>query len=174
MMNHPAVTYGLYYGIFFVVYNTVLSIVAPKMIFTGSISMILGFAIPIICMVMAGREIRAREEGYLSFGEGLKNTFLVFAIGSLISTLYQYVLVNFIDPSLLEVQREAVLEVGDWIANMLGSSEEMAEEMQEQMEEAADASMHQTFGQVILGWMGNLIIGIIIAAIVSAIIKKTD
>lgn len=173
-MNNPAVKYGLYYGLFFVLYNTFLKFIAPQMIFTGSVSVILGIAIPIICMVLAGREVRDQEEGYLSFGEALKNTFLVFVIGSLISTLYQYILVNFIDPGLLEVQREAVLEMGDWLTNMMGESEEAAEEMREKMEEAADASMHQTFGQVILGWMGSLIIGIILSAIISAFIKKTN
>ena len=144
--------YGVYFGGFFILYITILKFVAPKLIFTGTITTVLGFAIPIICMVMAGREIKQEQEGFMSYGEALKNTFLVYVIGSLIYSLYQYVLVNFIDPSLLEVQKEAVIEAGNWVSSFFGSNEEMMEEFQDQLEEAAEASMHQSFGQVMLGW----------------------
>ena len=173
MLNHPAVKWGLIYGLFFVVLNTIFQFVAPKMIFTGAITTILSFAVPIVCMVMAGREIKALQEGFLSFGEGLKNTFLVWAIGSLLVTLHQYVQVNFMDPSLIDVQKEVVAETGQWMADMFGMNEEMQDEMNEQLEEAADQLEHQTFGQAILGWLGGCILGLIISLIVSAIIKKS-
>lgn len=173
-MNNPAVKYGVYFGGFFVLYITIMKFVAPKMIFTGTLTTIVGFLVPIVCMVLAGREIKAQQDGFMSYGEALKNTFLVYVIGSLIYTLYQYVLVNFIDPSLLEVQKEAIIEAGSWVADLFGANEEAMEEMQEQMEEAAEASMHQSFGQVMLGWMGSLILGFILAAIVSAFTKKND
>ncbi len=173
-MDNPAVKYGVYFGGFFVLYVTLLKFIAPKMIFTGSLTTVLGLAVPIICMVWVAREVRNQEDGYLSYGEALKNTFLVYVIGSLIYTLYQYILVNFIDPSLLESQKEAVMEAGNWISKILGANEEMVEEFQEQLEEVAEASTHQTFGTVILGWVGGLIFGFILSAIVSAFVKKTN
>ena len=173
MLNHPALKWGLIYGLFFIVTNTIYQFVAPKMIFTGTLTTILSFAVPIFCMVMAGREIKAMQEGFLSFGEALKNTFLVWAIGSLLSLLHQYFQVNFIDPSLIEVQKEVVAETGQWMADMFGMNEEMQDEMTEQLEAAADELDNQTFGQAILGWLGGCILGLIISLIVSAIIKKS-
>ncbi|MEE9373409.1 MAG: DUF4199 domain-containing protein [Saprospiraceae bacterium] len=173
MLNHPALKWGLIYGFFFVILNTIFQFVAPKMIFTGTLTTILTFAVPIACMVMAGREIREMQDGFLSFGEGVKITFLVWAIGSLISLLHQYFQVNFFDPTLIDVQKEVVAEAGQWMSEMFGLSEEMQDQMNDQLEAAAEEIEHQTFGQAIVGWMGGCIIGLIISLIVSAIIKKS-
>jgi len=173
-MNNPAVKWGVYLAAFWVIYSTVLGFVAPNLLFHMGLGFLIGLAAPIFCMIKAANEFKVMEEGYLSFGEALKNTFLVFAIGSLVSVLYDYILVNFIKPDLVEVQKEAIMGVGDWFANIMSSNEEAAEQIREQYELAAEESANQSFGSVMIGYMMSLIFGFILSLIISAIVKKTD
>jgi len=172
MFDHPALKWGLIYGIFFIILNTIFQYTAPRMIFTGIPTTILSFGMPIFCMVMAGVEIKKMQEGYLSFGEGIKHTFLVWAIGSLLMILHGYIQMHFIDPSLLEVQKEVVLETGQMVGEFFGMPEEMQDELNDEMAAAAEDMEHQTFGSAIFSWMSGCILGVIISMIISAIIKK--
>ena len=172
MLQNPALKWGLFYGFFFIILNTIFQFVAPRMIFTGALTTFLTFVMPIFCMVMAGREIRELQEGYLSFGEGVKHTFLVWAIGTLLSILHQYIQIHFLDPSLLELQKEVVLESGQMLGDLFGLNEEIQDDMNDQLAAAADELEHQTVGSAISAWMGGCIFGIILSMIISAIIKK--
>ena len=176
-MDNPGLKWGIYLAAILVLTTTVLKFVAPRMLFSIPLGLLMSLVVPIVFMVLSGRELRFMQEGYLSFGEALKNSILVLAIGSLISILYEYLLFNFIDTSLLELQKEAIIEMGDWMTNLMESSgvpEEQLDEQREALKEQAEATVHQTFGQTILGWMGTMLFGFIPASIVSAIIKKTD
>jgi len=176
-MNHPGLKWGLYYAGIAVLYTTVLKFVSPKLLFNVPLGLLVSLVLPIVCMVISGKELRTLQDGYLSFGEALKNSILVLAVGSLISIFYEYILFNFIDTSLLELQQEAIIGMGDWMTDLMedsGVPEEQLDEQREALREQAEAASHQTLGQMIMGWMGGVLFGFIPAAIVSAIIKKTD
>lgn len=119
-------------------------------------------------MVMAALAVRKEQDGFLEFKEGLKVTFLVWVIGSLCSTIFLYVLHNFIDTGLEEIQREVVTEMMDTF--MANADEATLETITEAMEE-------QGFGldlkKSFLGYGFGLIFpGFIMALIISAIVKK--
>lgn len=169
MKNH-GVRFGVYYGLFSILFTLVLYLVNPSLMFDMKIGTISSILIAAIFMYLAGKAEKADNAGFLSFGEALKPTFLTYVIGSALGVLFMYILMNFIDPSLLDLQKEVAMQMVENMGKMLKANEESMEQMREQ----AEASQ-QGFGigTAIYTWMVSLILpGIIIALIISAIIKK--
>jgi hypothetical protein len=91
-------------------------------------------------------------------------------VASFLGTIFSYVLYNFIDASLLDVQMEKAIETMEKMRGFMG-------------DEAADAAIASieeegvTFGpgKALIGWIWGLFIpGIIIALIMAAIVKKNN
>jgi phosphate/sulfate permease len=119
------------------------------------------FAITFI--VLAMREFRSLNEGYLSFGEGFGVGMLLSAIAGLISALFSTFYTTVIDPTMME---------------------RVSEKMQEQMEAKGmpDAQIEQTTEMMKIfqspgisfatGLITAVIGGIILSLIIAAILQK--
>jgi hypothetical protein len=95
--------YGLIAGII-ISAVTFLQYLGGTKWFNSPISNIIYF-VPMIFAVLAVLKIRRENEGFLEFGEALKVTFTVFALGLLIQTIFSYVLFNIIDTSFRDIVR---------------------------------------------------------------------
>jgi len=169
-MGNNGIKNGLFMGVASVLFSMILYFVNPKMMFGGVAY--LGMLIPLYFMWKAGTDEKHDNGGYLSFGQGLKVTFLSIVVGFLISNLYNYVLINFIDPSLVDVLRETSMEAAEKMAGMFGGNEDAMEAMKDAMEEQEFAP---TIGSTLLTYLVGLIFpGFIFALIISAIVKKDD
>lgn len=176
-MNHPGVKWGLYLGGLSIFLTTLFKFINPKLIFSVPLGILIGFIVPIIFMVISGKEMRALLENFMSFGEALKNSMIVIIIGTFLGTMYDYFMINIFDPSLLEVQKEVIAEWGNWTMDMMegmGAPEEQLDEQRDQFEKQSDIANNMSFGQAFSGWLFTLLIWLIPAMIVSAIIKKTN
>lgn len=163
-MENNGVKYGLLAGLGVVVYTLVLYLVNDTLIF-GWASM-LGMVIYIACMYKAGVDERSENGGFITFKEALKPTFLTYVIGSLIATIFTYLLFTVIDPGLMDLQNEIAAERIQSMSGMLG--EEGVEEALKRLEEQGAMKISDTA----LGYAMMLIFGFVIAAIISAIVKK--
>jgi len=105
----------------------------------------------IACMAKAGMDLRKRQDGLLSFKQGLKEAFVVYLIASLIYYAFIYLLFKFIDPGLIELQKEQLLSAGKIIENQ-------------------DFSM--TLGKTFFSFTRGLIGGFIFSALVAVILKR--
>ena len=171
-MNNPAAKYGIYYGGISVATSLLLWLAKPELLFNTPLGLILGFGLPIVMMYLSIKETRDHQEGFISFGEAIKASFLTYIIGSLIAILFTFILMNYLDTSLLELQKEQAIAMTESMSSMFGANEEMMEEMREQMDDQLGTF---SFGQAIMGWLGSLVFpGIIISLIISAIMKKND
>lgn len=169
-MENNGIKNGLFMGVASVLFSMILYFINPKMMFGGVAY--LGFLIPLYFMWKAGTDERQSNGGYLSFGGALKVTFLSIVVGFLISNLFSYVLINFIDPSLIEVIRETSMETAEKMAGMFGGNEDVMEEMKDAMEEQ---DFSPTLGSTLLTYLVGLIFpGFVFALIISAIVKKDD
>ncbi len=170
-MGNHAVKYGLYYGAASIVVSLLFWLAMPDMIFNIGISFAVSIIVPLIFMFLAIRDTKNEQEGFISFGECLKASFLTYIIGSLIGVIFSFVLMNYLDPSLLDLQKEAAIEAAESMSSMLGAPEEAMEEMREQMEEQDLDTF--TVGQAMIGWLGGLVFpGLILALIMSGVLKK--
>lgn len=171
MRNHAA-KYGLYYGALSIGLTLIMWLVQPELLFNTGLGFAIGFGLPLVFMFLSIKSTRDDQEGYISFGEAIKASFLTYIIGSLLAILFTFILMNYIDPSLLEMQKEQAMKMAESMSSMFGANEEMIEEMKDEM---SDQMGTFSFGQAIMGWLGGLVFpGIIFSLIMSAIMKKNE
>jgi len=169
-MENPAIKNGLFMGVASILFTMILYFIDSSMIFGGVAY--LGMLIPIYFMWKSATEERTNNGGHLSFGEGLKAAFLAAVIGSLIAQLFNYVLMNYIDPSLIDVLREESMAAAEKMAGLFGGNEDAMEEIREALEEQ---DFTPTLSSTLLGYLGSLIFPtFIVALIIAAITKKED
>jgi len=110
------------------------------------------------------------QETHLNFSEGLKPAFLCFLVGSLIFAIAKFVLINYIDPSLLDIQSQTAIETFETLAKQLNMSEEDIFARREDMRinpptpGALDATLY---------WLVGLIFpGLVLSILISLVVKR--
>jgi hypothetical protein len=129
----------------------------------------LSFVFLILFAVLAARQQKKQQGGYLEFGEALKTTFLVLVIGLFLSTVFEYILYNYIDVPFGQALTQATAEkFGREMENYNVMSQEKIDEAVEQMLNTNAF----TIGKMFFGFALRCIGMFILALIVSAIMKK--
>ena len=169
MPQNTGLKFGIYLGVFLSLYSLFSYLINPKWMFTGAAY--LTFLFPIIAMYFAAREERTKNEGLLSFGEGLKATFLTYVIGKLIHTIFIYLMLNHIDPSLMEVMKEVSIEQAEWVAGIVGAEEQL-DDLPDKLDEQA---FEMNFSLLFMDYLMSLIIpGFLLALVIAAITKRDN
>jgi|TARA_B110000971_G_C19653545_1_gene339009 hypothetical protein len=126
---------------------------------------LVSFILTIGCIILATKQFKAVNGGFLSWGQGVKIGVGVAIVGGLIVVVYQYLFANFIEPEymaqMIEIQNQAYLEGG----------------MTEEQIEAANAMTSSFSSPGIMAAVGiitSAIFGFIISAITAAIMKKSE
>lgn len=131
---------------------------------------IFGFFVIIYFMYRTGKEVRDLNGGYIDFGQIFKYLMLTYIILSFITSIFQYIMVNFIDTNLMANMNETIKE---FYMNKLFAN--VPEETKEQMEDGFEqAPTTLELMSALWGWVKGLIMGAIIATIMSAIMKKKN
>ncbi|MCY7357768.1 MAG: DUF4199 domain-containing protein [Rudanella sp.] len=166
-MNEQASTYrvaikwGIFLGLFSIVYSLFLFL-------TGNIGQswtsILSIVISIGGLVLAMREFRTLNGGYMSFGEGTTVGTVTGLISGLLSVAFSWFYMTIIDTNVManmaEKTREALEKQGSF-------SDEQIDQQMEMMER------FQTPGMLLgIGLISALIGSVIIALIVAAFMRK--
>jgi hypothetical protein len=132
----------------------------------------LGLAVMIFIMVVAGKEERNVNVGLLSYGGAFKTTFLTGFIGTAIAGLFSIILIQLIDPSLIDKLTQMALDSSRSMMESMGMSEDKVAEAMD----AAESGMADSFTPLkqLLNILWAAIFVAIIAAIVSIFIKKEE
>lgn len=170
-MNSPAIKHGLYLGAALVIFYMLLYFVDKRLLFNVPISFVISIVIPLVFMYLAGNEKKEFQDGYMSFGEAVKETFFTYLIGSFVGLIFTFILFNLKDPSLIDIMKEETAKMSEAMLETFGASEEVIEENRENMENMDINPVSP--GMLFLNWLTGLLFpGIIISLILSAIIKK--
>lgn len=164
--NSNAVRYGLFAGLGTIAVMLLLYMVNAEMIFGWALQAT--WLVYLFCMYKAVADTKNENDGFISLREGFTAAFIVFAIANLMYIVFYFVLVNVIDPSLMEIQIEKGVEAVEKVAQFAGMSEEELESAIEEVEKG----MQPNLGQTLLGYAISLIGGAIPAVIIAAILKK--
>lgn len=173
------IKWGLYYGAGSIAFAIISYLVNKEWLFGGWLATVVGLVLAVGAVVMAMKELRTENEGYLGFGEAMKAGLGVYILGTLLSGLFSWILFNFIDVSLIESAKEYAIEAAQQVAETMGGmmslSEEQMEEMTAKTEEGlAEMGNPMSLSSVITGWgIGILIGGLPLSLIVGAIMKKS-
>jgi len=171
MKNH-FVKFGIIFGAISIIVQLALYLIDVKLLFNTSIGLISAFLVPIIIIVLTLKAVRQDNNDVLSFGDGFKNGWLAYAVGALIASLFTYVLYNFIDPSIIDIQKEATLEMTSSMMERFGAAQSDIDEAIDKIEET---DMSYGIGKVFTGWLFLAgIFGTLLSLVIAAIMKKSD
>lgn len=175
MTQSSPLQFGLY---FFAVSSGITMIqylVNKASIFNTTIGLITGIGLAILFVVMSIRADRADESGY-TMAEGIKAGMITYGLGTLLSSIFIYLLINVIDPSLIEeaiaYTKEVAEKTANTMAGFMGADETARAEMLEEMNSQVMTNPY-TIGKIGIGWIVGLIFpGLIIALISAAVLKR--
>ena len=132
---------------------------------------LLGTAVVIYFMYKAVSATKIENGGLISLGEAFKSGWMVYIIGTVISTIFSFILMNYIDPSLLDLMRETQLEAIEKMSSLFNLPEEAREAQVTAIEEANPFGLGTLAMAIPISF---LFPGAVIAIIMAAIMKKKD
>ena len=149
-MQQTAVKYGIIAGIAIVLYLLVFhqidrALVLNPLVYWSTL------LITVIGMVAVVRKERSDNNGRITLKEALKPAFLVFVLAMLIFNLFVFVLFNYVDSGLPDLQKQLMEAAG---------------------REVKDLDFKMTFGRMMVGYAFSLIGGFFISYLVASLLKK--
>lgn len=155
-----ALKWGLILAVVQIIFSTFLFLL-DQMGNTGLSS--IAYVFIITALVMAMREYRTMNNGFMSYGEGLGIGTLASAISGLLSSVYSVFYMTLIDPTVMASMVDKTREQ----LETKGFSDEQIEQQLEIMQK------FQSPGWMFLfGILGTIFLGFIFSLIISAILKK--
>ncbi len=172
-MDSPSTfPYGLKYGLILATISLIIMFamyaIDPELMFSAWYVNAIGFVITIVVMVLSVLEFRRDNNGGALFGQAIACGFFTYAVSTLIAMIGSYVLINVIDPSLIELQQKVAIDAAVSMLETFGAEEDVIEGAIEEIERQGS----QTIGQMVMGYIFALFIGLVIALIVAAFTKK--
>lgn len=161
--------YGLISGIIGLVATIAIYMFNPEILFSAWVLQAILFGLLIVLMIMAALEYRRENDGVISYAQALIVMFITFGASMLISTLALYVLVQFIDPDLQQVQMETAI---DTTVSMLEQFDTPADTIEQAVADIEAQGGQMSLGQVLFGYFFQLIFGLLIAAILALFVKR--
>lgn len=161
-----ALTYGLIGGIVLCIFNLLLYLGGVKY-FLSPVSMV-GYLLITTIAVLAGLQQKKQEGGFLSTNDALKVVFMVFALGFLLQTFFNFILLNFIDVPFREALAQASAEKAAEYLKKWGMSESQIEEATKNATDPKNYSLGSQF----LGYAVMCIVSFIVSLIIALIIRK--
>lgn len=110
-MQQTAVKYGIIAGTAIVLYLLVFHQTDRELLLHPLVywSPVL---VSVIAMTLTVKKVRAANDGRITQKDALKQAFLTYVLASLFFSVFIFVLFNFIDPDLIELQKKSMLEAG--------------------------------------------------------------
>jgi len=155
--------YGLIMAVIAILYFVVMNVAGVDM--SQGIGRWGSLVFYIVIIVLAQKNYKDNGNGFMSYGEGMGITFWLALITSVISSIFTFIYIKFIDSSFVELmmdkQREAMAE--------RGMSEAQIDQAMEMMAKFMTPGMMLVFGLV-----GGLIIILICGLIVTIFTQKKN
>lgn len=168
-MSKSAIPQGVIGGLILVALNLLIYVIDPMLMANWW----LGFVfLPLIFIILlvSGFNIRKAEGGYLKFGKAFLSVFVAGMIMSLLSTIWNIILFNVVDPGLAEALMDVMAE--KMLAMMEGFGAPM-DEIEDEMQKGFDEAAGQfSIGGQLLGFVTGAFWWAIGALIIGAIVKK--
>lgn len=164
MENNHAIKFGIFAGVGTVVFLFLFYWIEKTLMLSPSIIWSTIF-LYLIGMYMAAVEVRRENGGYIDFRTALKASFIVWVVANAIYHTYNYVLFNFIDKDMLNVQKAYM---SDQMKDMdVLISEDYLEVMNQNIE-----VLSYDLTQVIFAYFSSLIAGFLMAAVIARMARR--
>lgn len=165
-MSHN-LKYGLYLGGISVAFSVALFLIDYRLILQPGISWI-PFAVTVAILIIAGRDLRAQQGGYLPFKEAFVSSYAIYMIGAVIGTIYLILQYNVFAPeAAVELQKETLNQT----VKMLEGFGMDDQTIDAAVAEAEKTNPYSVSSQAIALGV-NALVGLIVCLIIGAIVKK--
>ena len=121
-------------------------------------------AVLVVGIILAQRDFKLRNAGFMSYGQGLGVGTVLSVVVGLLSAAFTYVYTNFVDPNMMTRAMEKVRTDMEAKGTMSDA----------QIDQAMAMSAKFTSGPIllVLVLIGSVVIGLLISLITSAVIKN--
>ena len=92
---------GIIVGLIFIVYSMILQFLNLDMELMGYLSY-LNYVILIVFVVLAHKAFKEGGDGFMTIGQGLGIGMLIALVGGVISSIFSYIYLKFIDDSMIQ------------------------------------------------------------------------
>ncbi|CAD5251423.1 MULTISPECIES: DUF4199 domain-containing protein [unclassified Imperialibacter] len=155
--------YGVIVGIIMIIYGTLLQVSGLALEYQ-SLSYI-NYIFLAVVIYLAHKKFKEDGDGFMSYGQGLGIGFWISLIGGVISMVFSYIYMSFIDSTIME----QAMDKARYDMEEKGMSDAQIDQAMSITEKFMTPEMI-----FVMGIIGTLIFGFILSLIVSAITKKTD
>ncbi|MBF6641093.1 DUF4199 domain-containing protein [Flavobacterium sp. J49] len=167
IIKKNGVNFGIILGLFSVLYTTAIYVTDLEL-FTSWWLGLVSFAISITIGIVLVSKTKKQLSGIISFKDAFTVYFISALIGSFISTIYNYVLFNFIDTEAKETIKEITMK---YTAEMMEKFGTPAAAINETMTKLAETDNY-SLGNMLFGLAVVLVIQAIFGLILAAIFKS--
>jgi hypothetical protein len=169
-MNSKTLQYGLMMGAIQIVIALGFYAAGPEMM-AGFLATSVSLLVTIGGIVFFAIKARTDNGGYFTFKEAFVATFVIGFTAAVVNSIFNYVLYNFIDPSLAAQIQEIALKTVESTMRSMGADEAA---IAEGIAQAAKEDPSITIGKTLMGLGMGAGFGAVMSAIIAAIIKKEN
>lgn len=157
------IRYGVISAIISIAYFVILNIAGLDM--TQGVWRWAGWVITIAIIFMAHKYYKDYGDGFMSYGQGIGISFWIGTISGVISSIFMYIYVKFIDTGFIDMMKEKQIE--QFQENNMSD-----EQIEQAMEFSAMFMTPEAF--LIFGIIGGIITAIIIGLLVTVFTQKKN
>ena len=157
------VRFGLIAALIGIVYFLILNVAGIDM--TQGVWNWVGYGITLALVILAQKQFKDKGDGYMSYGQGIGVAFWMGLVSAVISSIFTYVYIKFIDTGFLQLVKDRQIEA----MQKQGMSDEQIDQGMKM------ASMFMTPEAMFFYMLiGGLLVTIIIALIVTIFTQKRN
>jgi len=155
-----ALKWGLIAGVVSMIYSTALYMTSQ---FTNNALTWLALLISVTFIVLAMREFRTLNGGFMTYGEGVGLGTLVATISGMLSATYSYFYMNFIDTTIMQ----QIMDQSRVKMEEQGMSDDQIEQALEVSQNFMSPGLTFLFGV-----LGSVFFGLILSLIIAAFMRR--
>jgi hypothetical protein len=156
IIKKNGITFGVILGLFSLLITTTIYVIDLKL-FTSWWVGLVSMAVAIIIGISVEIKTKKQLNGVFPFKDAFTVYFLTALIGSLISTIFNYLLFNIVDPGAKETLKEITIKYTSEMMEKFGAQ---ADQINEAVQKVAETDNYS---------IGNLLFGLAIALVFQAI-----
>ena len=167
IIKKNGITFGFIFGLFSILLTTTLYTVDLKLFtsaWIGIVSVVISITIGVILITKTKKQLN----NIISFKDAFTVYFIAAALGSVISTVFNYLLFNFIDPEAKETIKEITMKYTSDMMEKFGTPTAAINETMKKLAETDNFSL----GNLSMGLAFSLVFSALFGLILAAIFKS--
>jgi peptidoglycan/LPS O-acetylase OafA/YrhL len=163
--TQTALKWGAIAGVLIIIISTIGYVfkIETNTTYTTSISILYYLVFPVLFMILGMNEFKNDNGGFMSYGQGLGIGAMMGGVAGLISGIFSFLYLTFIDNSVMERMKELQITKME----EQGLSSDQIEQSMEIMKKFSSPGMVMVFSMI-----GLIVVYFIISLVVSAVQKK--